>query len=683
MNHANAQLAVPLPGRAYFCHVGTTNTSFLTVSRVLADKGVKNNKFMLALFDEGLANVDPHADDLTDELKGRLLAEIVRNPWFFLREVVRVPVTGGTVPYEIHLGNLFLTWCMISNINCYLLLPRQNYKTVSAAAMYLWGYAFAQSNSHILFFNKELKDAQNNLKRLKDLMENLPAWVRDDVLADPVNDRNAIEYVYSAHRNNRIDPKPAGTSKDHADGLGRGNTVPQIWYDEIAFMKFVYEIYMAAVPAQSQARKNAIRMNVPYGTVITTTPNSQDHPSGEFAYMIRNGALHFRLEFYDLGPARVRQMIEEQAEFNFLYAEYQYWEIGRDEKWFREQCRELLNDQVKIKREILLVWPMSTEGSVFTEEQLDCLRLHRKPSIGSLPIRPRVGQVPPGLELEFIEVLNPTVPYLIGIDTASGEGLDYSAFVVSHPDTLSPIAYLRTKTADDDALKAIAAFIFVDLLPRSIAIVERNYLGVVLVRYLLKHPQVGSRVFYLEKEKAAEQTVGGRTVTGSKRRTRVFGIDTTADSREAMLRHLFQVVDELPHLLALGKVQDEIRTLHRKKNGKVEHRSGFHDDVLMAWLMTVYADRHEQPVLRGMLARQRGGRTEAAVRHVASLNSQGDAVSPAMSAHQRLPDLVTVDSYAERETVRVDTPEDAQRRRRMAAMVAMMNAASEMNDVPV
>ena len=210
----------PIPGKSFYAHVGTKNKSFLRVSEILAEKGIKNNKFMLALFDPGLANIDPYDPNLSEEMQGRILAEIVRNPWMFLREVVCVPVSGGQVPYALHLGNLFLTWCMISNINCYLLLPRQNYKTVSACAMYLWMYGFGTKNSHFLFFNKELGDSQNNLKRVKDLQEELPAWLRDGVLTDPINDKNNVEYIYSAHRKNRIDPKPAGKDLAHADKLG-------------------------------------------------------------------------------------------------------------------------------------------------------------------------------------------------------------------------------------------------------------------------------------------------------------------------------------------------------------------------------------------------------------------------------------------------------------------------------
>jgi hypothetical protein len=626
---------------------------------------------MLALYDPDLADVDFRDPELDEDIKIKIIAEIVRNPWAFIREVVLVKVSGGSVPYKLHLGNLFLTWCMIANINCFLVLPRQNYKTVSACAMYLWSYCFGTTNSHVLFFNKALGDSQNNLKRVKDLYELLPDWLREGALDDPLNDRNAIEYIYSAHRNNRIDPKPAGTSREHADLLGRGSTVPQIWYDEIAFAKFIYETYMAAAPAQAEARASAVEMGVPYGTVITTTPNSLNDPSGEFAFRIRSGALFFRLEFYDLGPAAVRELIESQAEYNYLYAEYTYKELGRSEAWFRAQVKELLNDQLKIKRELLLIWPMSTEGSVFTEEQLEKLLQFKLPQVGSLPIRPRSAAVPPGLEMQFVEPPDPQVPYIVGIDSASGEGLDYSAIVVCHPDDLRQVGFIKTNTADDDALKAVVVYVLVDVLPKAIAVVERNYLGIVIVNHLLKIPEISGRIFYLDKEKMAERIIGGQRVK-SRRKVRVYGVDTSAESRDAMMRHLFQVVDELPHLVRLGVVQDEIRTLHRKKTGKIEHRPGFHDDVLMAWLTVMYADRHEQPNMRALIARQRGGKMGAVAARVSALNASVD-VGPATAAGRGHVDI-EIDEYLSREQ---QGDADSKRRRQLASIVAAMNSSGQ------
>ena len=410
---------------------------------------------------------------------------------------------------------------------------------------------------------------------------------------------------------------------------------------------------------------------------LRTQMNSQDDPSGEFAYMVRNGALHFRLEFYDYGPTKVRQMIDEQAEYNFLYAEYQYWEIGRSEEWFKEQCRELLNDQVKIKREILLVWPMSTEGSVFTEEQLDNLSKYKAEIVATLPVRPRDGHCPPNLEFVLTEMPDPNLPYILSVDTSGGVGQDYTALVLSHPDDMRHVGTLKTNTADDEVVRLIVKHILLDLFPKAIVVVERNYLGIVVINYLLKIPGLEPRIFYLEKDREAERTVG-KMVIRQKKKVRVYGVDTSADSREAMFRHLFQIVDELPGLLRSPAIQDEIRTLYRKKTGKIEHRPGFHDDQLMAWLIAVYADRHEQPVLRGMLGRMRTDKRQASMDTVAALNVVGARV-PAPAAITGRVEGMTLDDYAARESVK-NVDENARRRQMMADMVASLNMTA---DIPV
>ena len=133
--------------------------------------------------------------------------------------------------------------------------------------------------------------------------------------------------------------------------------------------------------------------------------------------------------------------------------------------------------------------------------------------------------------------------------------------------------------------------------------------------------------------------VGGKLVMRQKRKVRVYGVDTTADSREAMFRHLFQIMDEHPQLICCSAIQDEIRTLHRKKTGKIEHRAGFHDDQLMAWLIGVYADRHEQPVLRGMLGRMRTTKVQASMDVVAALNVAGDRAPVPAAITGRVQDM--------------------------------------------
>ena len=145
----------------YVIHTQTTNISFVKMFRHLKEAGVKNNKFFLRLYDPTLAKVDPHSKRLTKDQKARVVAECVKNPWYFLREVARIPAPGQALKFELHRGNLAAVWAILNNFNPILLLPRQKGKTMSVAAILSWIYDFGTTNSQMLFSNKSVNDATN------------------------------------------------------------------------------------------------------------------------------------------------------------------------------------------------------------------------------------------------------------------------------------------------------------------------------------------------------------------------------------------------------------------------------------------------------------------------------------------------------------------------------------------
>jgi len=59
--------------------IKTKNRSFLKASILLKERGVKNNKFMLELYDENLVSIDPHSKNLTQEQQAAIFIECSRN----------------------------------------------------------------------------------------------------------------------------------------------------------------------------------------------------------------------------------------------------------------------------------------------------------------------------------------------------------------------------------------------------------------------------------------------------------------------------------------------------------------------------------------------------------------------------------------------------------------------------
>jgi hypothetical protein len=254
----------------YIIHTQTTNISFVKMFRHLKDVGVKNNKFFLRLYDPTLTKVDPHSKRLTKEQKARIIAECVKNPWYFLREVVRIPAPGQALKFELHRGNLAAVWAILNNFNPILLLPRQRGKTMSVAAILSWIYDFGTTNSQMLFSNKSTSDATNNLKRFKDIRGLHPDYIREAIF--DFSDTNNIESIVNVQRNNSIKTSGSPTSREAADKQGRGSTMPDVWWDEFAFLKYNSIVYKSAAPAQSKIAEIAKQHGKPFSKIITTTP---------------------------------------------------------------------------------------------------------------------------------------------------------------------------------------------------------------------------------------------------------------------------------------------------------------------------------------------------------------------------------------------------------------------------
>ena len=116
---------------------GTRNRSFIQVALDLQKLGIEHCYFMLEVKDPRVVTIDPYAVDadghstLTKEQVSIILTECKVNPWYYLREIARIPAQGGTsTPYKANRGNIAQAWCLIHGYDSWLCLPRR----ISASA---------------------------------------------------------------------------------------------------------------------------------------------------------------------------------------------------------------------------------------------------------------------------------------------------------------------------------------------------------------------------------------------------------------------------------------------------------------------------------------------------------------------------------------------------------------------
>lgn len=132
----------------YYVDSTTKNKSFVLVSEELRKRGVENNDFMLALFDQQLKGVDPYNPHLCYDTKAAIRKECEINPWYFLREVYRI---DEDTPFVLNLGTCAQAWCYFNNIDSWLCLPRQRGATANSIALGTWALLFDPEFYRIIF----------------------------------------------------------------------------------------------------------------------------------------------------------------------------------------------------------------------------------------------------------------------------------------------------------------------------------------------------------------------------------------------------------------------------------------------------------------------------------------------------------------------------------------------------
>lgn len=460
-----------------YIHKDTTNQSFLDVHHYLKARGIQNNDFFLALLDTDLRGIDPRDPNLPNYMKIKVLQECRNNYWYFLREIVRIPIQGGSansgVRYKLHRGNLAMNFLFILNYNMFVELPRQFGKTVGAVCRYLWVYNFGTTNSEIMFMHKDHSGSKNNLKTLKTIRDALPSYLKMDSNIGQDGKKlkvpNTVVTIQNPFNNNRIVTFPSARTRESADGLGRGCTQPVQYYDEFAFINYNDIVYASAVPAFSTASQNAKKNGAPYGVLLTTTPGDLLTDSGLFAYKIRNEATPWLEQYYDLTIDQLEGLRAANTRNNFFLISFNYKQLGEGNEYFMRMVKELLNDWPKIRREVLLAWQETANNCPFSQEDLDKIKQHLKEPIRTLLF----GQFSQ-YQFHIYEDIDLTYPPIMGVDVSGATFNDASAITIIDSHTTRVCATLNCNFIPADDLADVIYQVTTRYIPTVCINIERN-----------------------------------------------------------------------------------------------------------------------------------------------------------------------------------------------------------------
>ena len=570
----------------------TQNQSFIDMHNYLKATGRKNNAFFMVLYDSDLMYVNPRDPNLNAITKAKILKECMVNFWYFIREVVRIPMEGGAVGdgamYKLHRGNLAFHFLFLNNYNVFLELPRQNGKTTAALVQYLWVFNFRTSNSKIMFIHQKHQRAKENLAELKDLRDALPSYLRMDTMA--MSDgtlkkvRGAAETLTHPSNYNQIRTMAGARSASQARNSARGMTVPMVYWDEFAFILYNREMYMAATPAFSRASENAALNGAPYSIVITTTPGVLTTDEGVFAQKIKDDATQWNERYYDYTREQLEQLRLSNTNSSFFHVIYSYKQLGRGEDYFKQMCVDLLNDWVAIRREVLLEWAKIATDCPFKEEDLEAIESMCMKEPRSTLFFGNAGQYQVHVWSPLENMQNPPI---VGVDVAGGYQSDSTAITVIDSKTTKVVATFNCNYISMPDTAELIKQLVLKYIPNAIVNVERDGGWGGSVLQLLMNTKVRKNLYCEKKERVLEERIEGNHVMKRPRIVLQYGINTR-ENRDRYFEILFQRVQYHKDKFIAPILASELRTLEYKKNGRIEHASTAHDDQLFSYMLALY-----------------------------------------------------------------------------------------------
>ena len=568
-------------------HVTTKNKSFLRMAVLLHKLGVKNNKFFLALTQPELEHLDPWDKNLTKEQELAIAFECKINPWYFFREVIRIPVQGGEpVRYILNRANLALIWSFLSCVDGFITMPRQVGKTVGVMSITAWSMFFGARNSAIGMFAKDDGLRSENVARLKEIRnEGIPAYL---IHISSTDSNNKEDVTYNGLKN-RYKTFVAQSELRSAKKQGRGDTF--IWghWDETVYYKNIEHSFPSALAATHRGKKLARENGIPCSNLITTTAGLLDDPAGAYSYALTQRALRFTEHLYDL-PSREELVntLQTSGSVSMLYMEYSYKQLGLGEEWLKE-CTELITDQTIIDTDYLNKWISGSTASPVNREQMD--------KAAEYALEVAHTEYRQGIMLRWfyditskVDKLYSERTFILGADTSDNVGRDFSTLVLCDATDMSVAMTCKCNSANLTYFANVVVYIL-EKLPNCIFIPERNKNGAFIVDLLVVAlgKKVFNRVFnkYVQNGKS---TADADLELGSVRKQ--IGFNTGAKSRDLLYGTVLTVAVDLGHTgIHDMELINELNGLVTR-NGRIDHVGEGHDDMVIAWLLCWYLAIH-------------------------------------------------------------------------------------------
>ncbi len=391
-------------------------------------------------------------------------------------------------------------------------------------------------NAVVGIISKDGKEATDFARAIRAMLEKLPTWM--GATFDKKTEQSFIlgngAKVYATPVNPNAPEKTL-----------RGKAITFLVIDEAAFIKFLDEAWTSMVSTLSTNQMHAKKNNVPYGTLVLSTPNKTVGPGKWF------------FEKYQ------RAVSGDDIFKDFIIHWKDVDELANDPDWYKTQCLLWDNDQKKIAQELELKF-ISAEGSFFDEKITQTLQ----------DIIPNI--------IEKIRLFNgeawrfkESIPgrfYITGVDTAPEHGDAKSALTTWDYETLEQVFEYQGKCKVLDFVKVVK--VVAAQYPGSI-VIESNSYGNQVVEEM--YQSEFAHMVYQERRS----------------NKRIPGIQTTSKTRPLIIDALYSTVTEFPEIVQSNRLVLELIGLVSKPSGRVEADQGCYDDLALSAALAFYVRKYD------------------------------------------------------------------------------------------
>ena len=576
----------------------TTNASFLRLAYIYKKMGVENYAFPLALIQPYLQGVDPFSTDLDDETKMAITLECRYNPWYCLREVIRLPPQGGPTPirYKASRGNIALTWSYFNHLDIALIQPRQTGKSASTDCIWIIALYLMGSHTSIQLFTKNDDLRKENIQRLKGIREQLPPYLNPTESTDADNK----EMLTCLARNNFYKTAIAISEKEAAYNIGRGMTSPNIHIDEVPYIKNGNLSIPVLLASATAAVNNSKQAGGLYGNIFTTTAGKKDTPQGKYAYNLIYSGMAWNEMLLDCNSTdELYGMVLNNSTSRkpIVYAQFNHRQLGYTDDWLREAIANARGNKDDVDRDFLNIWTSGTESSPLSIALNETIHMsEREPD--------HVEVTKDGYHLRWyiprsytLQVMDST-HHFICLDSSNAIGKDANGITLLDVRTMAVIMAANLAEANlFKFAKWLADFLI--MYPKTTLIIENKSSAQGIIDALLTilpsqgidpfkriyNRVVDNKEKYVNEWKELERPLHTRRHDVYLKLKGHFGFMTSASSRPFLYDTVLQQAAKTSgHLVRDAVLSEEIRSLVTV-NGKVDHQIGGHDDVCFSWLL--------------------------------------------------------------------------------------------------